>query len=74
MKTCSIYNSTVLFDQSSKHVMPICAVDNFWGELNIAAQMFAWPWPATIFKKSNFNYGACLKDISMKSGMLIAQI
>ena len=61
MKNCLIYNSTVLFGQSSKHLMPICAVDNFWGELNIAAPMFAWPRPATIFKKSNFSYGACLK-------------
>ena len=54
--------------------MPICVLDNFWGELNIAAPMFYWPPPATIFKKSNFNHGACLKDIPMKSGMLVAQI
>ena len=35
--------------------------------------MFSWPRPATIFKKSNFNHGVCLKDIPMKSGMLVAQ-
>ena len=74
MKNCSIYNSTVLVYQSSRHLMPICAVDNFWGELNIAAPMVSWPRPTTIFKESNFNHGACLKDTPMKSGMLIAQI
>ena len=74
IKYCSIYNSTVLFYQSSKHLMPVCAVDNFWGELNIAAPMSSWPRPTTIFNKSNFNHGACLKDIPMKSGMLVAQI
>ena len=41
--------------------MPVCAVDNFWGELNIAAPMSSWPRPTTIFKKSNFNHGVCLK-------------
>ena len=41
--------------------MPVCAVDNFWGELNIAAPMSSWPRPTTIFKRSNFNHGACLK-------------
>ena len=30
----------MLFYQSSKHLMPVCAVDNFWGELNIATPMF----------------------------------
>ena len=54
--------------------MPVCAVDNFWGELNIAAPMSSLPRQMTIFKKSNFNHGACLKDIPMKSGMLVAQI
>ena len=54
--------------------MPVCAVDNFLGELNIAASMSSWPRPMAIFKKSNFNHGACLKDIPMKSGMLVAQI
>ena len=54
--------------------MPVCAVDNFWGELNLAAPMSSWPRPTPIFKKSNFNHGACLKDIPMKSGMLFEQI
>ena len=67
MKDCSNYNSTVLFYQSNKHLMPIYAVDNFWGELNIAAPMSYRLRPATIFKKSNFNHGACLKHIPMKS-------
>ena len=62
------------FYQSSKYLMPVCAVANFLGELNIAAPMCSWPRPTTIFKKSNFNHGACLKDIPMKSGMLVAQI
>ena len=74
IKNCSIYNSTVFVYQSSKHLMPVCAVDNFRGELNIAAPKSSWPRPTTIFKKSNFNHGACLKDIPMKSGMLVAQI
>ena len=74
IKNCSIYNSTVLLYQYGKHLMPVCAVDNFLGELNIAAPMSSWPRPTTIFKKSNFNHGACLKDIPMKSGMLVAQI
>ena len=74
MKNCSVYNSTVFFNQSSKYLMPVCAVDNFWGELNIAAPMSSWPRPTTIFKKSNFNHGACLEDIPMKSGMLFEQI
>ena len=54
--------------------MPVCAVDNFGGELNIAAPMISLPRPTTIFKKSNFNHGACFKDVPMKSGMLVAQI
>ena len=61
IKNCSIYNSTVLLYQSGKHLMPVCAVDNFLGELNIAAPVSSWPRPTTIFKKSNFNHGACLK-------------
>ena len=47
--------------------MSICAVDNFWGQLNIAAPMSYRLRPATILKKSNLNHGACLKDILMKS-------
>ena len=76
IKNCSIYNSTVLFFfyQYSKHLIPVCAVDNFWNELNIAAPMSSWPRPTKIFKKSNFNHGACLIDIPMKSGMLVAKI
>ena len=53
--------------------MPVCAVDYLRGEMNIAAPMSTWPRPTTIFKKSNFNHGARLKDIPMKSGMLVAQ-
>ena len=34
IKNCSIYNSTAFFYQSSKYLMPVCAVDNFWGELD----------------------------------------
>ena len=74
IKSCSIYNSIVFFYQSSKYLMPVCTVDNSWGELNIAAPMSSWPRRRTIFKKSNFNHGACLKDIPMNSGMLVAQI
>ena len=51
--------------------MPVCAVDNFWGKLNIAAPMSSWPRPTTIFKKSNFNHGACLKDIPMNLACLL---
>ena len=54
--------------------MPVFAVDNLWGELNIAAPMSSVSRPTTIIKKSNFNHGACLKDIPMKSGLLVAQI
>ena len=61
IKNCSIYNSTVLFNQSSNHLMPLCTVDNFWGELNIAAPMFSWPRPTRIFKKSNLNHGPFCK-------------
>ena len=61
IKNCSIYNSTVLFNQSRNHLMPLCTVDNFWGELNIAAPMFSWPRPTRIFKKSNLNHGPFCK-------------
>ena len=74
IQNCSIYNNTVFFYQPSKQLMPVCAVDNFLGKLNIAAPMSSWSRPTTIFKQSNFNHEACLKDIPMKSGMLVAQM
>ena len=71
IKNCSIYNSTGFVYESSKYLMPVCAVDNFWGELNIAAPMASCPRPTTIFKKSNFNHGACLKDIQWNLACLL---
>ena len=73
IKNCSIYNSTVFFI-NLVNIWCLYVLGNFWGELNIAAPMSSWPRPTTIFKKSNFNHGACLKDIPMKSFMLVAQI
>ena len=40
IKNCSLYNSTVLFNQSSKHLMPVCAVDNFEVNWTLKHQCF----------------------------------